>query len=123
MGATFQNRWEENQKKLYSKEAEEKAEEIADKAENTEVSENLAEGDENSIPQEENISNNITNESQLDLDSFDVENSEEVDIENAVNEKNVEEAEKKAAPSNDFELPDDVPDLSDLDSLLKEAGP
>ena len=102
--------------------AEEKAEEITDKAENTEVSENLAEGDENSIPQEENISNNITNESQPDLDSFDVENSEEVDIENAVNEKNVEEAEKKAAPSNDFELPDDVPDLSDLDSLLKEAG-
>ena len=25
MGATFQNRWEENQKKLYSKEAEGKA--------------------------------------------------------------------------------------------------
>lgn len=25
MGATFQNRWEENQKNLYSKEAEEKA--------------------------------------------------------------------------------------------------
>ncbi|MCR4743405.1 MAG: serine/threonine-protein phosphatase [Treponema sp.] len=101
----------------------EESEESEANAEGSENNENPENSEENTAPTEETaISEESPVENQPDLDSFGVEDSEQLDIENAVNEKKSEEVEKKNELPDDFELPEGVPDLSDLDSLLKDAG-